>query len=59
MGINGKHLILVPKSCLGNWMNEFKQWAPCFKAFKFHGDKETRLELRCTLIPLPLLFAYM
>jgi SWI/SNF-related matrix-associated actin-dependent regulator of chromatin subfamily A member 5 len=28
MGIDGKHLILVPKSCLGNWMNEFKKWAP-------------------------------
>ena len=28
MGINGKHLVLVPKSCLGNWMNEFSKWSP-------------------------------
>lgn len=46
MNIKGKHLVLVPKSCLGNWMNEFKQWSPNFNVLKFHGDKDTRNDLR-------------
>merc|ERR1719411_1062943 len=25
--INGPHMVLVPKSTLGNWMNEFKKWS--------------------------------
>ena len=25
-GIKGPHLVIVPKSTLGNWMNEFKRW---------------------------------
>ena len=39
---NGPHLIVVPKSTLSNWMNEFKTWAPTLKAIRFHGTKEER-----------------
>jgi SWI/SNF-related matrix-associated actin-dependent regulator of chromatin subfamily A member 5 len=46
MNVKGKHLILVPKSCLGNWVNEFKKWSPGFNVLKFHGDKDTRIQLR-------------
>ena len=41
-GITGPHMVVVPKSTLGNWMNEFKRWCPMIRAFKFHGNAETR-----------------
>lgn len=36
-GIRGPHLVLVPKSTLGNWINEFKKFCPIIRAIKFHG----------------------
>jgi SNF2 family DNA or RNA helicase len=30
--INGPHMVLVPKSTLANWMNEFKKWCPTLRA---------------------------
>ncbi len=41
-GINGPHMVIVPKSTLHNWMNEFKRWCPPIKAVKFHGNAEER-----------------
>ena len=32
-GINGIHLIIVPKSTLTNWRNEFNKWYPSSKVF--------------------------
>ena len=40
--ITGPHMVVVPKSTLGNWMNEFKRWCPMIRAFKFHGNAEMR-----------------
>jgi len=45
-GIRGPHLICVPKSTLGNWMNEVKRWCPHLRPFKFHGSKDDRLYMR-------------
>lgn len=42
---NGPHLIIVPKSTLSNWMNEFERWAPKFDVVKFHGNKEERADI--------------
>ena len=34
--------MIVPKSTLGNWMNEFKRWCPVIRCMKFHGTAEER-----------------
>jgi len=39
---SGPHLILVPKSTLANWRNEFKQWCPSLTAICLVGDAATR-----------------
>lgn len=41
-GIVGPHLIIVPKSTLGNWMNEINRWCPDITAVRFHGSQEER-----------------
>nr|CEL64560.1 TPA: SWI2/SNF2 ISWI-like SANT [Neospora caninum Liverpool] len=41
-GIDGPHLVLAPKSTIGNWMIEFRKFCPAINAVKVLGDKETR-----------------
>ena len=43
--IDGPHLIMVPKSTLSNWMNEFKRFCPTIRTLRFHGSKEEREEI--------------
>jgi SWI/SNF-related matrix-associated actin-dependent regulator of chromatin subfamily A member 5 len=43
--IPGPHLVIVPKSTLSNWINEFKNWCPVFNIVKFHGAKEDREDM--------------
>jgi len=51
-GITGPHMVVVPKSTLGNWMNEFKRWCPVIRTFKFHGNAEDREALKAKyLVP--------
>uniref|UniRef100_A0A672M9M7 SWI/SNF-related matrix-associated actin-dependent regulator of chromatin subfamily A member 5-like n=1 Tax=Sinocyclocheilus grahami TaxID=75366 RepID=A0A672M9M7_SINGR len=40
--IPGPHMVLVPKSTLHNWMNEFKRWVPTLKAVCLIGNKDER-----------------
>jgi SWI/SNF-related matrix-associated actin-dependent regulator of chromatin subfamily A member 5 len=51
--VKGPHLVLVPKSVLGNWYREFTKFAPSIKAFKMQAaDKEERLRMvREELVP--------
>ena len=41
-GINGPHIVIVPKSTLDNWCREFNKWTPEVDVFVLQGDKETR-----------------
>ena len=44
-GVSGPHLIIVPKSTLSNWMNEFKRFCPSLRPIRFHGSKEERQDM--------------
>ena len=45
-GIKGKHIVIVPKSVLDNWMREFRVWCPVVRTLRFHGNKAERKRLR-------------
>lgn len=44
-GIEGPHIVIVPKSTLDNWKREFKKWTPEVNVLVLQGDKETRAQL--------------
>uniref|UniRef100_A0A7S1XF10 Uncharacterized protein n=1 Tax=Compsopogon caeruleus TaxID=31354 RepID=A0A7S1XF10_9RHOD len=48
--IKGPHLVIVPKTTMGNWMREFTKWCPDIKVVKFHGTAEDRKEQRETIL---------
>lgn len=50
--ITGPHLVIVPKSTLGNWMNEIKRWCPDIRAVRFHGSADQRKEILAGQIQL-------
>lgn len=42
-GITGPHMVVAPKSTLGNWMNEIKRFCPILRAVKFLGNPDDRV----------------
>ncbi|KAH9578442.1 SLIDE domain [Trypanosoma melophagium] len=44
-GLPGPHLVVCPKSVMGNWYRELRHWCPGLSAFKFHGSSDIRPEL--------------
>jgi SWI/SNF-related matrix-associated actin-dependent regulator of chromatin subfamily A member 5 len=40
----GPHMVIVPKSTLGNWMREFAKWYPALRVLK------VSLEQLCSLV---------
>ncbi|GMK54535.1 hypothetical protein CspeluHIS016_0111210 [Cutaneotrichosporon spelunceum] len=44
-GINGPHLVVVPKSTLDNWQREVHKWVPGFRVLVLQGTKEERAQL--------------
>lgn len=45
-GTNGPFLILGPLSTVTNWVNEFKRWAPKIPVVMYHGNPQTRAQIR-------------
>jgi SWI/SNF-related matrix-associated actin-dependent regulator of chromatin subfamily A member 5 len=44
-GINGPHLVAVPKSTLDNWKREFGKWVPDIDVLVLQGSKDERAEI--------------
>jgi SNF2 family DNA or RNA helicase len=38
--IKGYHIIIVPKSCIPNWMKEFAKWCPEMRVINLIATKE-------------------
>ncbi|GJP53341.1 hypothetical protein CLOM_g12500 [Closterium sp. NIES-68] len=49
-GISGPHMVVAPKSTLGNWIKELTRFCPVLRAFKFHGNQEERAYQRTNLL---------
>ncbi|XP_059450035.1 ISWI chromatin-remodeling complex ATPase CHR11 isoform X1 [Corylus avellana] len=49
-GITGPHMVVAPKSTLGNWMNEIRRFCPTLRAVKFLGNPDERRHIRDNLL---------
>ncbi|XP_020589471.1 probable chromatin-remodeling complex ATPase chain isoform X1 [Phalaenopsis equestris] len=49
-GITGPHMVVAPKSTLGNWMREIRRFCPILRAVKFLGNPEERAHIRENLL---------
>ncbi|KAJ6796105.1 putative chromatin-remodeling complex ATPase chain isoform X1 [Iris pallida] len=45
-GITGPHMVVAPKSTLGNWMNEIRRFCPILRAVKLLGNQDERKHIR-------------
>jgi SWI/SNF-related matrix-associated actin-dependent regulator of chromatin subfamily A member 5 len=51
-GVKGPHIIIVPKSVVGNWCREFKKFCPIMKVVKMGGTKAERHKVVTEDLPL-------
>ncbi|CCW63168.1 unnamed protein product [Phytomonas sp. EM1] len=42
VGLPGPHLVVCPKSVMGNWHREFRHWCPALSVYKFHAPSDLR-----------------
>lgn len=45
VGMPGPHLVVCPKSVMGNWYRECKHWCPALSVYKFHASSDVRPSL--------------
>ncbi|VAH72383.1 unnamed protein product [Triticum turgidum subsp. durum] len=57
-GITGPHMVVAPKSTLGNWMNEIARFCPILRAVKFLGNPEERVGLTSLLFNYNCYFSW-
>jgi len=56
-GITGPHMVVAPKSTLGNWMNEIRRFCPVLRAVKFLGNPDERVSCFSFKYSLVIVFA--
>ncbi|XP_077232614.1 putative chromatin-remodeling complex ATPase chain [Tasmannia lanceolata] len=49
-GITGPHMVVAPKSTLGNWIKEIRRFCPILRAVKFLGNPDERRHIRENLL---------
>ncbi|KAM3197648.1 hypothetical protein ACQJBY_072988 [Aegilops geniculata] len=57
-GITGPHMVVAPKSTLGNWMNEIARFCPILRAVKFLGNPDERVGLTSLLFNYNCYFSW-
>lgn len=50
--VTGPHIVIVPKSTLQNWINEFTRWCPSLEVVALNGSKDERA-IFCRDVLLP------
>mmetsp|Transcript_41985 Transcript_41985/g.48502 ORF Transcript_41985/g.48502 Transcript_41985/m.48502 type:complete len:1161 (+) Transcript_41985:146-3628(+) len=51
-GVRGPHIVIVPKSVVGNWIREFKKWCPSIRAIRMGGTKDERIQFQKEHLPV-------